>query len=56
MNREAPGLLDALTRLGGSVFAMLQKYQEVSRSVAGDTVAMTIVRRERLPGRIARRV
>ncbi len=33
------------------VFAMLQKYQDVSRSGSGDTVAMTIVRRERLPGR-----
>jgi type I restriction enzyme, R subunit len=33
------------------VFAMLQKYQDVTRRDAADTVAMTIVRKERQPGK-----
>jgi type I restriction enzyme, R subunit len=33
------------------VFAMLQKYQEVQRKAGGDKVAMTIVRKEKRPGR-----
>ncbi len=33
------------------VFAMLQKYQEVARRDAADTVAMTIVRKEKKPGK-----
>jgi type I restriction enzyme R subunit len=32
------------------VFAMLQKYQDVSRRSAADTVAMTILRKEKKPG------
>lgn len=35
------------------VFAMLQKYQEVAARDSGDKVTMTIVRRERKPGRDA---
>lgn len=33
------------------VFAMLQKYQNVARREAGETVAMTIPRKEKKPGR-----
>lgn len=33
------------------VFAMLQKYQDLERRDAADTVAMTIVRKERKPGK-----
>ena len=34
------------------VFAMLQKYQETGRKVAGrDSVAMTIVRKKKKPGK-----
>jgi type I restriction enzyme R subunit len=33
------------------VFAMLQKYQDVSRRVVKDKVAMTIVRKEKKPGK-----
>ena len=33
------------------VFAMLQKYQDVDKRDAGDTVAMTIVRKEKKPGK-----
>lgn len=33
------------------VFAMLQKYQDLERRDADDTVAMTIVRKERKPGK-----
>jgi type I restriction enzyme R subunit len=36
------------------VFAMLQKYQDVARRDAADRVAMTIVRKEKKPGRDAR--
>ena len=46
MNREAPGLLDALTRLGGSVFAMLQNRLELASLELGDAggrLVLTIV-------------
>lgn len=33
------------------VFAMLQKYQDTERLAAGEKIAMTIVRREKKPGR-----
>ncbi len=33
------------------VFAMLQKYQDAARRESGETVAMTIVRQEKKPGR-----
>src|SRR5438093_2448856 len=33
------------------VFAMLQKYQDVDKRDAGETVAMTIVRKEKKPGK-----
>jgi type I restriction enzyme R subunit len=36
------------------VFAMLQKYQDVSKRDSAETVAMTIVRQERTPGQDAR--
>lgn len=36
------------------VFAMLQKYQDVAQRDATETVAMTIVREEKTPGRDAR--
>jgi type I restriction enzyme, R subunit len=32
------------------VFAMLQKYQDVTKRNAGETVAMTIMRKEKKPG------
>src|SRR5439155_14688063 len=33
------------------VFAMLQKYQDVVKRAAADTVAMTIIRKEKKPGK-----
>jgi hypothetical protein len=33
------------------VFAMLQKYQDVAKRDAADTVAMTIIRKEKKPGK-----
>ena len=46
MNREGPGLLDALARLGGSVFGMLQNRLELASlelSEAGSRLVMTII-------------